>query len=95
MHPCVYILANDNTTTLYIGVTSDIERRVAQHRCGERNAFTYRYGLRKLVYVECYATMTAAISREKQLKGLSRKRKEELIRSANPMWRDLMLDESI
>ena len=95
MQPCVYILTNDNKTTLYVGVTSDIEQRVAQHRSGEGDAFTRRYGLHKLVLVEYHTTMMGAIAREKQLKGWSRKRKDELIRSINPLWKDLMLDEEI
>ena len=92
MQPCVYILTNDNKTTLYVGVTSDIEQRVAQHRSGEGDAFTRRYGLHKLVYVEYHTTMMGAIAREKQLKGWSRKRKDELIGSVNPLWQDLMFD---
>ena len=92
MQPCVYMLTNDNKTTLYVGVTSDIEQRVAQHRSGEGDAFTRRYGLHKLVYVEYHTTMMGAIAREKQMKGWSRKRKDELIGSVNPLWRDLMLD---
>ena len=81
MQPCVYILTNDNKTTLYVGVTSDIEQRVAQHRSGEGDAF-----------VEYHTTMMGAIAREKQLKSWSRKRKDELIRRANPLWKDLILD---
>lgn len=90
MKPCVYILTNINNTTLYVGVTSDLERRVTQHRCNENNAFTYRYGLRKLVFVEYHTTMMNAIYREKQLKSWPRRRKVELIKGVNPMWLDLM-----
>ena len=90
MQPCVYILTNDNKTTLYVGVTSDIEQRIAQHRGGERGAFTYRYGLHKLVFVEYHTSMMSAIAREKQLKSWSRKRKYELVNSVNPLWLDLM-----
>ena len=92
MRPSVYILTNENKTVLYVGVTSDVEQRIAQHRSGKGDAFTYRYGLRKLVFVEYHTTMISAISREKQLKSWSRKRKVELIRSINPLWKDLMLD---
>ena len=92
MQPCVYILTNDNKKTLYVGVTSDIEQRVAQHRSGEGDAFTRRYGLHKLVFVEYHTTMMGAIAREKQLKGWSRKRKDELVCRVNPLWQDLMLD---
>ena len=90
MQPCVYILTNDNKTTLYVGVTSDIEQRVAQHRSGEGDAFTRRYGLHKLVFVEYHTTMISAISREKQLKSWSRKRKVELVNGVNPLWCDLL-----
>lgn len=93
MQPCVYILSNDNNTTLYIGVTSDLVQRVAQHHCNEGNAFTYRYGLHKLVFFEYHATMISAISREKQLKSWSRKRKVELIEKINPLWLDLMSED--
>lgn len=92
MQPCVYILTNESKTVLYVGVTSDVEQRIAQHRRGEYDAFTYRYGLHKLVFVEYHTTMISAISREKQLKSWSRKRKDELIRSVNPLWCDLMRD---
>ena len=92
MQSCVYILTNESKTVLYVGVTSDVEQCIAQHRRGEYDAFTYRYGLHKLVFVEYHTTMISAISREKQLKSWSRKRKVELIRSINPLWKDLMLD---
>lgn len=90
MRPCVYILTNESKTTLYVGVTSDIEQRIAQHRSGKSDAFTYRYGLHKLVFVEYHTTMISAISREKQLKSWSRKRKVELVNGVNPLWLDLM-----
>ena len=90
MQPCVYILTNESKTTLYVGVTSDIEQRIAQHRSGKGDAFTYRYGLHKLVFVEYHTTMISAISREKQLKSWSRKRKVELVNGVNPLWLDLM-----
>ena len=95
MQPCVYILTNDNNTTLYVGVTSDIEQRFAQHCSGEGDTFTHRYGLHKLVFMEYHSTMMGAIAREKQLKGWSRKRKENLIGSVNPLWHDLISDEDI
>lgn len=90
MRPCVYILTNENKTVLYVGVTSDVEQRIAQHRRGEYDAFTYRYGLHKLVFVEYHTTMISAISREKQLKSWSRKRKVELVNGVNPLWCDLL-----
>lgn len=90
MRPSVYILINENKTVLYVGVTSDVEQRIAQHRSGEGDAFTRRYGLHKLVFVEYHTTMIGAIAREKQLKSWSRKRKVELVNGVNPLWCDLL-----
>ena len=90
MKPCVYILTNATNSVLYTGVTSDIEQRVMQHREGREYSFTCRYHLSKLVYVEYHPTMDSAIMREKQIKSWARSRKEELINSVNPMWRELM-----
>lgn len=92
MKPCIYVLTNDNHSVLYTGVTSDLSQRILQHRDGVGNAFTHRYNLHKLVYVEFHPTMNSAISREKQIKSWSRERKVELIVKLNPTWRDLILD---
>ena len=86
--PYVYILAS-RTKRLYIGVTSDLERRIWQHKAGEIPSFAARYNISKLVYVEEFERMTAAIEREKQLKGWLRARKVALIESVNPEWDDL------
>lgn len=75
--------------TLYIGVTSNLEKRVYEHRVGLIDGFTKRYGLNMLVYFEQTADIRAAIEREKQLKGWRRSRKIELIETANPHWQDL------
>ncbi len=75
--------------TLYIGVTNDIARRVKEHRDGVSESFTRRYAMNRLLYVESTSGVTAAIEREKQLKGWTRKRKIELIKSLNPRWLDL------
>ena len=87
--PCVYITASKSYGTLYIGVTSNIVQRVWQHKDGEIDGFTKRYGVKRLVYVELHETMEAAIAREKQLKKWDRAWKIALIERENPEWRDL------
>jgi putative endonuclease len=84
----VYILAS-HKRTLYVGVTSDLRRRLAQHRQGDGRAFTRRYQTRRLVYCEHYEVVGDALRREKQLKGWTRARKVALIESVNRDWRDL------
>ncbi len=84
----VYILAS-RTCTLYIGFTNDFERRVSEHKQGEIEGFTHDYGMNRLVYYEGFGDPTAAIGREKQLKGWKRYKKVELIESVNPKWLDL------
>jgi putative endonuclease len=75
--------------TLYIGVTSNLVRRVWQHRNGELGGFTHRYGVTSLVYFELHARMRDAITRETQLKRWNRAWKLALVESENPEWRDL------
>jgi putative endonuclease len=87
----VYILANI-PRTIYVGVTNDIRRRVIEHKQGESRGFTKRYGVNRLVYYETSDDVTAAIQREKQLKGWVRRKKVQLIEQYNPTWRDLSLD---
>jgi putative endonuclease len=77
---------------LYIGVTSDLEKRMCQHKNSEHTGFTQKYNLKRLVYYEPFGDIRAAIVREKQLKGWVRSRKVELIRKFNPKWRDLAED---
>jgi putative endonuclease len=84
----VYIMSN-RTHVLYIGVTNDIDRRVAQHQEGVNPGFAQRYHLKRLVYFESYDKIADAIAREKQLKGWRRARKIALIESLNPRWSDL------
>jgi putative endonuclease len=84
----VYVMAN-LTRTLYVGVTGDLYRRVAEHKDGSGGSFTSRYRLDRLVYAESTSDVQAALAREKQLKGWRRSRKIELIESVNPEWRDL------
>ena len=89
----VYILANITNVAIYAGVTNDLLRRVHEHKTdADPQSFTARYGIHKLVYFEETSDVYAAISREKQLKSWSRKRKNQLIESSNPEWRDLYPD---
>lgn len=89
----VYIITNHTNTTLYIGVTSNLPNRIIEHREKRfQNSFSARYNLNKLVYYEQFQMIGDAISREKQLKGGSRKAKIELIEKMNPNWDDLFED---
>jgi putative endonuclease len=89
----VYIVANKNNTTLYIGVTSDLPKRILEHiEKRYQNSFSARYNLNKLVYYEQFQMIGDAIGREKQLKGGSRKAKIDLIENENPAWNDLFED---
>ena len=85
----VYILSNWNDSVLYIGVTSNLPRRLYEHRHGLADGFTKKYNIHKLVYFEHTNDVYSAISREKQLKKWSRVKKEALIRNMNPDWKDL------
>ena len=87
--PAVYIVVNHKSGTLYVGVTSDLAKRAWQHRGGEIDGFTKRYGCKRLVWFELHATMEHVILREKQLKAGSRSKKIALIEASNPEWRDL------
>jgi len=89
--PCVYILSSGRHGTLYIGVTSNLMARLAQHRDGLIEGFTSRYGVARLVWFQMADTMEAAIRREKQLKKWNRDWKLRLIEEANPDWADLAI----
>jgi len=89
MQPAVYLLASKRNGTLYVGVTSDLVKRVWEHRNNLAEGFTKRYGVHQLVWYELHASMDSAIQREKRLKGWKRKWKVQLIESTNPNWRDL------
>ncbi len=90
--PAVYMVASARNGTIYVGVTSDLVRRVWEHRQNVADGFTKRYGCKLLVWYELHATMEFAIAREKQIKGGSRQRKLALVEAANPQWRDLFAD---
>ncbi len=86
----VYIMTNAHNTVLYTGVTNNLYRRVMEHKSGNGGVFTKKYNVTKLVYLESGNDVRAAIAREKQIKGGSRKKKEDLINSTNPEWKDLL-----
>ncbi len=88
-HGYVYILANQPYGTLYIGVTSDLQRRMHEHKRGLIEGFTKKYGLKTLVYFETFPCIQDAIAREKQLKNWHRDWKINTINHANPDWGDL------
>jgi len=85
----VYILANKDNSALYTGVTNDLVKRVTSHKMGIASKFTKRYSVTKLVYFETCDDPIVAISREKQIKSGSRRKKIEMINSMNGNWRDL------
>ena len=91
-HPAVYILASQRNGTLYIGVTSNLIKRIWEHRSGVVEGFTHRYRVHSLVYHEQHETMESAITREKQLKKWNRAWKLHLIEEGNPQWSDLWPD---
>ena len=86
---CVYILTNQPRGTLYIGVTSNLPQRIAQHKEKLVEGFSARYGLDRLAWFEMHETAESAILREKQIKKWNRVWKLELVEQANPKWRDL------
>ena len=87
-----YIMSNQTNSTIYVGVTNNIERRALEHMSGSGATFTTRYKINKLVYFERYTEIKDAIQREKQLKGWKREKKNNLINQMNPQWNDLMKD---
>jgi len=82
----VYILTNKNKTTLYIGVTNNLQRRLSEHIDGIGSKFTKKYNIHHLVYYEVFNDISKAIEREKQLKGWSRMKKDKLIETVNSEW---------
>ena len=89
MQPCVYILASKRNGTLYIGVTSDLVKRIWEHKSDFIEGFTKKYTVHNLVCYETHDTMENAINREKQLKEWKRQWKIGLIEKSNPYWKDL------
>ncbi|WP_218830561.1 GIY-YIG nuclease family protein [Rubrivirga marina] len=82
-------MLTNRSGTLYVGVTNNLERRLAEHVASGDERFTGRYALDRLIYVESYPEARDGIAREKQLKGWRRSKKVALVNAANPSWRDL------
>ncbi len=87
--PCVYLLASKRNGTLYVGVTSDLVKRVWEHKNHVVDGFTKRYWINQLVWYEVHETMESAIQREKAIKEWQRAWKLRLIEESNPDWKDL------
>jgi len=87
--PAVYIVASKRNGTLYMGVASDLVKRIWEHKNNMVEGFTKRYGVHQLVWYEVHKGVESAIEREKRLKEWKRKWKLELIESTNPSWQDL------
>lgn len=85
----VYILSNKSNSVVYVGVTNNLERRLYEHKNGLYDGFTKKYNVHKLVYYEYTTDIRSAIIREKQIKGWRRSKKNDLINSQNPEWKDL------
>ena len=88
----IYILASDRIGTLYIGVTSNLTKRIYEHKEADISGFTKKYDVKKLVYYEVFEDIEEAIKREKRLKRYKREWKIELIEKFNPDWKDLYED---
>ncbi len=89
----VYILTNASRASMYVGVTNDLPRRLAEHRSGTHDGFTKRYRLHHLVYCESSSDVWEVIAREKQIKRWRREKKAALVNAVNPTWRDLSVEE--
>jgi putative endonuclease len=80
---------------MYVGVTNDLERRIAEHRDGRGGLFTRRYNVHILVYAEEYDQVVEAIAREKEIKGWRRSKKNALVEAMNPTWADLLVSTAL
>lgn len=89
----VYILSS-RSGVLYVGITSNLERRLYEHQQGLIDGFSNKYGIKRLIYYEVFDDALSAIDRQKQIKGWRRSKKVELIRMLNPSFKELRLDES-
>jgi putative endonuclease len=90
--PCVYLLASKRNGTLYVGVTSNLAKRIWEHKNKLAEGFTSKYSVHNLVWYELHETMESAILREKAIKKWERSWKVEVIEELNPQWRDLYSD---
>ena|SRR5690242_9590462 len=86
----VYILTNVRRNAMYVGVTNNLENRIAEHRGGKGGSFTRKYRVDTLVYAEEYKYVEDAIAREKEIKGWRRSKKDALVETLNPTWADLL-----
>lgn len=91
----VYIMTNERHTVLYTGVTGNLPGRVHEHKSGFIAGFTKKYNVKKLVYYELFDHIEMAIAREKQIKGITREKKNSLINAFNPHWKELYLNGAI
>ncbi len=89
IHPCIYIITTKYNSVLYTGVTSNLMKRIYEHKNKLVSGFSSKYNVKKLVYYEEFTTLNEAITREKQIKGGSRQKKVDLIKNLNPEWKDL------
>ena len=89
----VYILTNWNHKVMYIGVTNNLHKRIYQHKNKHIDGFTKKYNVNKLVYYESTEDVSSAITREKQLKGWTRNKKDNLVKMINPEWKDLAIED--
>ncbi len=85
----VYIITTQNNKVMYVGVTNDLARRISEHKNKLIDGFTKKYNVNKLVYYEHTTDVYSAIEREKQIKGWRRNKKNELVETMNPEWKDL------
>ena len=85
----IYMMTNITNKVLYTGVTNDLERRVREHKSGLIPGFTQKYNCKKLVYYESFSEIEQAIRREKLIKEYRREKKNQLVESLNPEWKDL------
>ena len=89
----VYILTDKNNKTMYVGQTNDLERRLYEHKHKLVDGFTKRYNVDKLVYYEVCESVMSTIEREKEIKGWRREKKNRLVESVNPDWKEIQIDE--
>ena len=85
----VYIITGYSNKVMYIGMTNDLKRRITEHKNQQIDGFTKKYHVKKLVYFEEYTNPNEAIRREKELKGWRREKKNDLVETMNPEWKDL------
>jgi putative endonuclease len=88
----IYLITNWNNKVMYVGVTNNLERRIYEHKNKMIKGFTEKYNVSKLVYFEETQDVIAAIEREKQIKKWRRQKKDQLVNSSNPTWKDLSLE---